>query len=82
MTLQGKGVDVWQNLVAAFDGVADQRGDFGIHPGLYYVAEKVVGGRSFEAVDCEAGGINADLNPAEEEFGGWLGAWTVSFLNL
>lgn len=74
MTLQSKGVDVWKNLVAALDGVANQGGDFGVHPGLDYVADKVVGGRGFEAVDCETGGINADLDPTEEEFGGWLGA--------
>ena len=74
MTLKHEGVEIRNHFVSSFDGIADKRRDFRVHPRFDDTADCVVVFICFETVDCEARGMAAELDPSEEKLWTWL--WT------
>lgn len=78
MGAEHEGVEVREEFVATLDGGADEGRYGGIHEGLDDVADVVVAGAGFVAVDGEAGTMDAELHPADEELGCGLGAFEAA----
>lgn len=80
MAFEHERIEVWNQFIATFDCIANERSYFGIHPGFDYAANSIVIFVGFEAVDCEAWGVDAELNPTKEEFRGGLGAFETAYV--
>lgn len=80
MGFEHEGVEVWNQLVASLDGVTNEGSNFGVHPGFDHAADSVIVFVRFKTVDCEARGVDAELNPAEKEF--WGGLRTFETANV
>ena len=78
MTLKHERIEIWDQLIPALDGIPDERSNFRIHPWLNYTTDGVVVFVCLKTVDSEALRMDAELDPPEEEFWGWLWAFEAT----